>query len=785
MFTIRRQVIDTIKKENFSLKMKVHLLEERLGQLAPEHMEAAVKNNIRLKIEVHSRGAEIKKLKKRISEMEKDAAENKSGSRTEQDSSLVVQLEEELGKKDDEILGLKRQLRESHQSSFSSSSSQPALIHLQEHIEELQKRNAELEAQNERKDHQLDEKEEEIDDLYAQVQQRGGDADRGDVSRRARDLEHRNRELERELDKVDRDRQAAEEDIDILKENCALLQAQLEESEARRRADAEERSFSRAEILEEKQDKEALEQSANEYRDRLAAANIELEERENELDQKNAQCEALIRKLQDKSNDIATLRDHYENARQQVLNHASVLEDEKALRLQLEDELGRARADLDEAAAQWEERLRDSEDQWARREDRLNKELDDRDRKYRRDLAEMLEDKNKKEVAAAALQERLAQREEDIATLQAKLNDLEKESLKLGESHTTDRFALELELERLRRDLARAKEDAERFQKNADERDGRSRERENAIDKLHAENRDLASQLAAQTQARLNLSEKLDSVQSDIKVKETELTDARSRYNELEKQAMKERRLQQSQESEHRDQLTERNTLLLTIYTYLDKILGAEKTPKRGAPNARPITNFSLFHEDLMNRMRAISQITNDFEKRTKTIEQRFVIEFSSLNKRMGDKWKEVDKFEIGLKTLAEKHTALRKKLYVKEGELEAAKMTISEQSAQITHLERSGSGGLGKMTAAELKGVSTRVANLERRNTHMQNIVLKKDEQMTAQAEQSRANEEKWASRVKEYERLRQLDLEKLKQEKQGAKEAMSTMQKEIECTG
>ena len=34
-----------------------------------------------------------------------------------------------------------------------------------------------------------------------------------------------------------------------------------------------------------------------------------------------------------------------------------------------------------------------------------------------------------------------------------------------------------------------------------------------------------------------------------------------------------------SAEAQYRDQLTERNTLLLTIYQYMDKILGVDKTP--------------------------------------------------------------------------------------------------------------------------------------------------------------------------------------------------------------
>ena len=37
-------------------------------------------------------------------------------------------------------------------------------------------------------------------------------------------------------------------------------------------------------------------------------------------------------------------------------------------------------------------------------------------------------------------------------------------------------------------------------------------------------------------------------------------------------------------EAQYRDQLTERNTLLLTIYQYMDKIVGVDKTPVRVNP---------------------------------------------------------------------------------------------------------------------------------------------------------------------------------------------------------
>jgi len=181
----------------------------------------------------------------------------------------------------------------------------------------------------------------------------------------------------------------------------------------------------------------------------------------------------------------------------------------------------------------------------------------------------------------ARTQSLLSQRESDLAAVQAALQAIEKESKKAGETHTTARFSLQLEVDRLKRDVERLEDELLRARKDIDERDTKTRDREGALDKLHAENRDLASQLAAQTQARLNIGEKLDNVQANLRTAESEATAFRTKVGDLEQRLSKDQRSLLSAESQYRDQLTERNTLLLTIYQYMDKILGVDKTPVR------------------------------------------------------------------------------------------------------------------------------------------------------------------------------------------------------------
>lgn len=78
------------------------------------------------------------------------------------------------------------------------------------------------------------------------------------------------------------------------------------------------------------------------------------------------------------------------------------------------------------------------------------------------------------ELATAKL--KLATREDDLEKLQNALRNLEKESTRLTESQSHDRYSLELELERLQRDLANAEDELEQARADADD----------AKDALHA-----------------------------------------------------------------------------------------------------------------------------------------------------------------------------------------------------------------------------------------------------------------------------------------------------------
>lgn len=193
------------------------------------------------------------------------------------------------------------------------------------------------------------------------------------------------------------------------------------------------------------------------------------------------------------------------------------------------------------------------------------------------------------------LQALLSQREEDLHDVQDALEGLEEERKRRGEVDTTARFSLQLELDRLKRDLERVEDELSRARKEIDDKEIKVRDKDSVIDKLSSENRDLAAQVAAHTQTKLNLTEKLDLVQGNLRKAESELEGYRSRMGDLEMRLSKDQRSLLNAENQYRDQLTERNTLLLTIYQYMDKILGVDKVAVSCLSSISNLTGTHLF----------------------------------------------------------------------------------------------------------------------------------------------------------------------------------------------
>ena len=391
----------------------------------------------------------------------------------------------------------------------------------------------------------------------------------------------------------------------------------------------------------------------------------------------------------------------------------------------------------------------------------------------------------------ARTQALLNQRESDLAEVQSVLRSQEAEARKLGESATTDRFSLQLEVDRYRRDAERLEEELSRARAELSARETKTRERDDIVDRLHTENRDLMSKLTAQTQAHLNATEKLDAALQSLRDTEKDLAACKQRLNDVELKLSKDQRSSLHQEKQLNEQLQERNTLLLTIYSYMDRILGVEKAPVGGAldlhsqrsdshsqkkPETRPYTNFSVFHDLLMSRLKTLNQLATNFESRSKEIETRFTDKLAEIRKQFENRWRTMEKFEATLKSTSENRASWRRKFALKEGELDALRSTNAELSSQISAMRRPGQG-----ENAELKAAQARATNAERRYQNAMNQLATQEETNAAIKQKASIAEGKWEARVKEYEARIRASEERTKRERQGGKERAAELENQV----
>ncbi|KAF8066862.1 hypothetical protein FPV67DRAFT_1417467 [Lyophyllum atratum] len=873
--------IDNLKKENFSIKLRVHFLEEQLAKLAPDQIDAALKQNINLKIEVQQRGMEMKKLKKLVLELERelDRLQRAGGSRNRE-----RELEEKLEERDRELREWRRRRDDVDD----------------EVVRELETHNAELEEELENARGLLEDNMDEIERLKEIVERRGdeslaessnGEGRRERLKRRVEELEIENEELRARLDEHAEIIAQKEDEKDDLADEVNALRLEIEDIQRRREAESFERSESRAQILEEREEREAAEDDLNALRDKLAAATIELQQKDDDIELKNreiddivaehqrivgivenewrgekeeaegrhlaereaelaegeaiskdlrlqiseleadmkhmhAKFEATFAHLEEQSERKDAKIEGLNNAMEKLSGQIYAMEDEndrlkeESERMQEEEEAERERLEALAAAlkekivslkAQLQEKAelyeacsaeihahRTRQEELARHVDDLVEELQrerqareraesdldaadkDHDAEIRRERR-ALEGKESALQSAlndlARVQSLLSQRESDLQAVQTALQTVEAESKSLGETHTTARFSLQLEADRLKRDLERVENELTRARKELDDRDSKGRDRDGALDKLHAENRDLASQLAAQMQAKLNISDKLDGVQGTLRTAEGEVVAFKAKVADLEQRLSKDQRSLLSAESQYRDQLTERNTLLLTIYQYMDKILGVDKTPKKsGQAETKPFTNFSVFHDNLITRLKALSQIQLQFDKRCKEVEGSYSEKLNDMRKQLDHRWKQIDKFEASVKAYAETKVTWRRKLATKEGELEAIKATNAEMAIQLSSIKRP-----GQSDAMEVRSLATRAVNAERRLNNAQNQLLATEEKAAASNQKSALADAKWEARVKEYEARLKAAEERVKRERQGGKERVAELENNL----
>ena len=100
--------------------------------------------------------------------------------------------------------------------------------------------------------------------------------------------------MQRKVVDLEAEKEQWEDDRDLLVEEIGILRGQMEGLERRREAESIERSASRAMLLDQEEEKAVVEDDLNTMRDKYAAAQIELQQREDDLEMKEREINDLI-----------------------------------------------------------------------------------------------------------------------------------------------------------------------------------------------------------------------------------------------------------------------------------------------------------------------------------------------------------------------------------------------------------------------------------------------------------------------------------------------------------
>ncbi|GAA5943357.1 uncharacterized protein JCM15063_002923 [Sporobolomyces koalae] len=906
--TLREQekVIDELKKDNFSLKLKLHFYEQRLEKMAPSSVEQALRENIQLKVEFQTLRTELKRYKKLLLEGDKalrrvtqerdeldETVRTHRGAATRPRGSTAAaarerELEREVQQSKEQRDDWEKKAREL-QRALKGATSAEEVEELRAQLEEALADSDDLKRHLQDATDELDDLRDEVGglrrDLADQADQSvtgsvAGDRSRGIIRREVEKLEQDNANLRSQLTAQltmlstrNDEKDALLQELDTYRDRSTSLSIELEDTKAKldekereieeliaeldekdrelqdlaTRVDEEWRDEVEGARQAEKEAKDALEeretdvqqladkveQLARELTERkaeLAAGDEEIDALTNDLQKLGAQIFTLEEELDAKDKEVADLDHEYkvlekeleekQSTHEQIvvalkdklvasksklsektIHHESATTETAFLRLKIEDlavqnarlvEQGRQddeeKQKLQKEAEEIMEALKKEEDERDADEERFKRDSD----RLRKELEETEADYRASQNDVKQLRSLVATRESDLDSLQSALNSLRRQ----GENADTDRAALDLEAERAKRDSLRAESEIRELREELDNKIRIVRQLESEIANLESEQRELQGQVASQTQTRLALADKFDDSSQTLRETQTELSSARDRLRLLEDQLTTDHRELSKTENNYRDMVNERNTLLLTVYEYMDRI--SSSSDKRKAMSSslqdspKPFSDFGVFHKRLLERLQTVSLMQPTFERKVKDVENRLTAQLTLLQRQQEDRMRQIDKFETGLKTATENQKQWRTRVQQRTLELQQAQSTVKDLQEQLLQLRRSpapsasGSPTIPRSpnSAAEtalqnrLVAAQSRTTTLERRLAATTKQLGEAEEMLKAAQTKTDTAEDVWGRRLRELESRCRAAEEKVKRERQGAKERVNDLQ-------
>ncbi|PYI21183.1 putative anucleate primary sterigmata [Aspergillus violaceofuscus CBS 115571] len=453
-------------------------------------------------------------------------------------------------------------------------------------------------------------------------------------------FQHLRSEAQEEIDTVG-------EELDQKVEECQQLNEELRVQDENLRAlQAEMRSASEGIIR--------LEEDAQNNLQRYKAVQQELEDCNREMEtlgkslyESNTKVQRLTVQIESSQNEIAFLREEQDGDKIRIGDLESEL---KTYRLALQSEKDKAK--------ELEERLAEERHQ---REVVGNREKQE----VQRIINELNREASAAKEEVRKLRKSLSAQEIDTNTWRERLMDLENNLRETLGDLTGSRSSLISNIMKLQKELESTALELESTRSKLDEKESLLRNRDALLESHGLESRKLAELLDRERQARRADKQSFDQALKSHHQASRTITQNNSRISDLENARNQDRKRFTTIEQQFKDQLSERNAMLLTIWKRLSSMCGPDWAHSNSLingnlPSQEVIGNILFwpgFSRNLLLAVKTLENVVLGFKARIKGVERDLAKQYQSLEHTFSLRVKKLDRLEESMMNMrAQQH---------------------------------------------------------------------------------------------------------------------------------
>ncbi|KAI0123534.1 microtubule associated protein [Xylariales sp. AK1849] len=374
-----------------------------------------------------------------------------------------------------------------------------------------------------------------------------------------------------------------------------------------------------------------------------------IEQLESEASDANKELEELETKLLESNDKANRLSVQQESSQGEI---AFLREEQEADKIRI--------GDLEAALANTEQGLREERDRAKELDQRLAKERRQREiiaTREKEDVQQFVNELNREMTTAKdearRLRKNLTSREVEATEWKERLMELENNLREaLGDLNGT-RSSLLKSIAKLQRELENTVRELDTTKASILEKDRIIKQRDALLESHGLESRKLAEMLDKERQGHRNTKNAFETFQRTHQHVSRTVTSQDGRILELESSRANDKKNMAQLEANFKEQLVERNNLLLVLWTRLSTLCGIDWAHNNSLINGRALPSLEAvstmlpgFSKNLLAAIRTIETLIGGFQGRIKAVEKDLWKEYQTLDNSLDVRTKKLDRLE-------------------------------------------------------------------------------------------------------------------------------------------